>query len=140
MEADSRYIWRELDNLLSNCLKYALEHTRIYLSVTRWSGTVCLSLKNISQQPLNIPPHQLMERFVRGESSRTTEGSGLGLSIAQSLTELQGGIFQIDIDGDLFKATITFPEAAESEAVSSVQAERLDLNDLMFHTKFQQEK
>ena len=68
-------------------------------------------LKNISQNPLNIPPEQLMERFVRGDAARTTEGSGLGLSIARSLTELQGGTFTLEIDGDLFKARVTFPQA-----------------------------
>ncbi len=109
--ADGRHLWRVIDNLFSNCCKYALEGTRIYLDVTRWEGMVTLSVKNISRQQLNIPPERLMERFVRGEESRTTEGSGLGLSIARSLTELQGGTFRLDIDGDLFKAAVSFPEA-----------------------------
>ena len=109
--ADGRHLWRVIDNLFSNCCKYALEGTRIYLDVTRWEGMITLSVKNISRQQLNIPPEQLMERFVRGEESRTTEGSGLGLSIARSLTELQGGTFRLDIDGDLFKAAVSFPEA-----------------------------
>ena len=106
---------RVIDNLLSNCNKYALEGTRIYVEVCRWEGKVVLSIKNISRQPLNIPAERLMERFVRGEESRTTEGSGLGLSIARSLTELQGGAFRLDIDGDLFKAVVSFPEAAGPE-------------------------
>ena len=110
--ADGRHLWRVIDNLFSNCCKYALEGTRIYLDVTRWEGMVTLSVKNISRQQLNIPPDRLMERFVRGEESRTTEGSGLGLSIARSLTELQGGAFRLDIDGDLFKASVSLPEAA----------------------------
>ena len=101
--ADGRHLWRVIDNLLSNCNKYALEGTRIYVEVCRWEGKVVLSIKNISRQPLNIPAERLMERFVRGEESRTTEGSGLGLSIARSLTELQGGTFRLDIDGDLFR-------------------------------------
>ena len=113
--ADGRHLWRVIDNLLSNCNKYALEGTRIYVEVCRWEGKVVLSIKNISRQPLNIPAERLMERFVRGEESRTTEGSGLGLSIARSLTELQGGAFRLDIDGDLFKAVVSFPEAAVPE-------------------------
>lgn len=111
VEADGRHLWRIIDNLLGNCYKYALEGTRIYLDATRWDGTVTLSIKNVSKQQLNIPADQLMERFVRGEESRSTEGSGLGLSIARSLTELQGGVFRLAIDGDLFKAIVSFPEA-----------------------------
>ena len=110
IQADGRHVWRVLDNLLSNCNKYALPGTRIYLDVYAWDGSVVLTVKNISSQALNIPADQLMERFVRGDESRTTEGSGLGLSIARSLTELQGGAFRIDIDGDLFKAVVSFPE------------------------------
>lgn len=112
VDADGRHVWRILDNLLGNCHKYALEGTRVYLELRRWEGKVTLSIKNISQNALNIPPEQLMERFVRGDESRTSEGSGLGLSIARSLTELQGGTFRLDIDGDLFKASISFPESA----------------------------
>ena len=109
--ADGRHLWRVIDNLFSNCAKYALAGTRIYLDLRRWEGRIHLSIKNISRQPLNIPPEQLMERFIRGEESRTTEGSGLGLSIARSLTELQQGSFRLEIDGDLFKAILSFPEA-----------------------------
>ena len=109
--ADGRHLWRVIDNLLSNCAKYAMEGTRIYLDLTRGKGQVKLSVKNISREPLNVPPERLMERFVRGEESRTTEGSGLGLSIARSLTELQGGEFQLAVDGDLFKAVVTLPQA-----------------------------
>lgn len=114
VEADGRHLWRVIDNLLGNCCKYAMPGTRVYLDVKAWDGSVALSVKNISRNPLNIPPDQLMERFVRGDVSRTTEGSGLGLSIARSLTELQGGAFRLDIDGDLFKAVVTFPEYRES--------------------------
>ena len=110
--ADGRHLWRVIDNLLSNCAKYAMEGTRIYLDLTRGKGQVTLSVKNISREPLNVPPERLMERFVRGEESRTTEGSGLGLSIARSLTELQGGTFELTVDGDLFKATVTLSQAS----------------------------
>lgn len=109
--ADGRHLWRVMDNLLSNCAKYAMEGTRVYLDLSRGKGQVCLSIKNISREPLNIPAQRLMERFVRGEESRTTEGSGLGLSIARSLTELQGGQFELAVDGDLFKASVTLPQA-----------------------------
>ena len=111
VRADGRHLWRILENLLSNCHKYALSGTRVYLDVMRWEGKVILSIKNISRQQLNIPASQLVERFVRGEESRTTEGSGLGLSIARSLTELQGGAFELAVDGDLFKAIVTLPQA-----------------------------
>ena len=109
--ADGRHLWRVMDNLLSNCAKYAMEGTRIYLELNRGKGQVSLSVKNISREPLNVPPEQLMERFVRGEESRTTDGSGLGLSIARSLTELQGGEFSLTVDGDLFKAIVSLPQA-----------------------------
>jgi signal transduction histidine kinase len=108
--ADGRHLWRVLDNLLGNCVKYALEGTRVYLDVTAQGEQVVLTVKNISRQSLNLPAQQLLERFVRGDESRTTEGSGLGLSIARSLTELQGGTFELTIDGDLFKAVITLPQ------------------------------
>lgn len=109
--ADGRHLWRVIDNLLSNCAKYALEGTRVYIELVRGKGTVSLSMKNISREALNVPPERLMERFVRGEESRSTEGSGLGLSIARSLTELQGGTFELAVDGDLFKATVTMPQS-----------------------------
>ena len=109
--ADGRHLWRVIDNLLGNCAKYAMEGTRIYLELVRGKGQVTLSITNISRDPLNVPPERLMERFVRGDESRTTEGSGLGLSIARSLTELQGGTFELAVDGDLFKATVTMPQS-----------------------------
>ena len=110
--ADGRHLWRVIDNLLSNCAKYAMEGTRVYLDLERGKGQVALSVKNISREPLNVPAQRLMERFVRGEESRSTEGSGLGLSIARSLTELQGGSFDLAVDGDLFKAIVTLPQAS----------------------------
>ncbi len=109
VSADGRHLWRVLDNLLGNCRKYAMAGTRIYIDLKEWEGSAVLSVKNVSAQALNIPPEQLMERFVRGDESRTTEGSGLGLSIARSLTELQGGTFRLEVDGDLFKAIVTLP-------------------------------
>ena len=100
---DGALMWRVLDNLLSNASKYACAGTRLYVAARREGETVAFSFKNISRDALNIDPDELMERFVRGDSSRTTEGSGLGLNIAKSLVELQKGTFSIAIDGDLFK-------------------------------------
>ena len=122
--ADGRHLWRIIDNLLSNCNKYAQSGTRIYVDILQQEGRAVLTIKNVSRQQLNIPTQQLMERFVRGDESRTTEGSGLGLSIARSLTELQGGQFDIAIDGDLFKATLSFPEAPpQSEEALSLPSD-----------------
>ena len=109
--ADGRLMWRVFDNLLGNICKYAQPQTRVYLSFRAGEEAVCVTFKNISAEPLNLPPEELIERFTRGDASRNTEGSGLGLSIAKSLTELQGGRFLLDIDGDLFKAMVTFPIA-----------------------------
>lgn len=106
--ADGRLLWRVFDNLLSNICKYAMPGTRVYLSSAVENGKVVICFKNISRSALNISADELMERFVRGESSRNTEGSGLGLSIAQSLTSLQQGTFALSVDGDLFKASVTF--------------------------------
>ena len=104
--ADGRHLWRVLDNLFNNAVKYAQAGTRVYIDVRRLDGEAVISVKNISRDRLNVSSDELMERFVRGDSSRHTEGSGLGLSIARSLTELMGGKFDISIDGDLFKAEI----------------------------------
>ncbi|MBD5098800.1 MAG: HAMP domain-containing histidine kinase [Clostridiales bacterium] len=111
VEADGRHLWRVLDNLLTNCAKYALPGTRVYVDLRESGGWAVLSVKNISREALDIPAERLMERFVRGDESRNQAGSGLGLSIAQSLTELQHGRFEISIDGDLFKAIVTLPLA-----------------------------
>ena len=113
--ADGRRLWRVLDNLLGNCAKYALEGSRVYLELHYDDKNATLSLKNISREALNVPVERLMERFVRGDESRSTEGSGLGLSIAQSMTELQHGTFAVEIDGDLFKAMVTLPLAPAEE-------------------------
>lgn len=107
--ADSRRIWRVIENLYSNIVKYAMENTRVYIDLTVEDETAVLAIKNISNQKLNIDAKELTERFIRGDISRSTEGSGLGLSIARSLTELQGGKFDIYLDGDLFKVLIKFP-------------------------------
>ena len=120
---DGRHLWRVVDNLFSNCAKYALEGTRVYLELTRQERRILLTVKNISRQALNLPPERLMERFVRGEESRSTEGSGLGLSIAQSLTELQQGSFRMEIDGDLFKVLLSLPEAPALPETSSPATE-----------------
>ena len=113
MMADGRLAWRVLSNLLSNTVKYALPGTRVYIDVMALEGKVIISLKNISRDELNVDADELMERFVRGDDSRNTEGSGLGLNIAKSLMELQKGQLQLLVDGDLFKVTLIFPGATE---------------------------
>ena len=109
--ADGKLVWRVLSNLLSNAVKYAMPGTRLYLDLMNLDGRVILSLKNISREELNVDAEELMERFVRGDDSRNTEGSGLGLNIAKSLMELQKGHLQLLVDGDLFKVTLVFPTA-----------------------------
>lgn len=115
VEADGRRLWRVIENLYRNVEKYAMPNTRVYLDVECDGQMVSMSMKNISEQPLNISPEELTERFTRGDESRTTEGSGLGLSIAKDLTELQHGTFSIYLDGDLFKVMVAFPWAAGEE-------------------------
>ncbi len=110
--ADSRLIWRVFDNLFGNISKYAMPGTRVYLDVTKSEENVCITLRNISQAVLHISPDELTERFVRGDASRNTEGSGLGLSIAKDLVRLQHGELHLQIDGDLFKAMVTLPMTA----------------------------
>lgn len=111
VRADGRLLWRVMDNLFNNVVKYAMPETRVYVDVRTSEGNAVISVKNISRAALNVSAGELMERFVRGDASRSTEGSGLGLSIAKSLTELQHGQFSISTDGDLFKAEITLPLA-----------------------------
>lgn len=113
MMADGRLAWRVLSNLLSNTVKYALPGTRVYIDVMALEGKVIISLKNISRDELNVDADELMERFVRGDDSRNTEGSGLGLNIAKTLMDLQKGQLQLLVDGDLFKVTLIFPGATE---------------------------
>ena len=108
--ADGRHLWRILDNLMSNICKYAMPGTRVYIDLEVFHGMVIMTFRNISVERLNISSAELMERFVRGDSSRNTEGSGLGLSIAQNLAALMNGNMAIQIDGDLFKAIVSFEE------------------------------
>ena len=132
--ADGRLLWRVFDNLLNNAFKYSQPNTRVYLTLEKIGNRAVVVFRNISKVPLNISSDELMERFVRGDSSRNTEGSGLGLSIAQSLTELQGGKFELYLDGDLFKVCLNFPMKKNSEPTSSdlliesEQPEKQDLN------------
>ena len=106
--ADGRLFWRVLDNLLGNCVKYAQPGTRVYVDVVKYEKKVMISMKNVSRAELNLPAEELMERFVRGDCARNTEGSGLGLNIAKTLMELQKGKLNLVIDGDLFKAVLLF--------------------------------
>ena len=118
IEADSRRIWRVMENLFNNIYKYAMEGTRVYLSIEGMPDKkkfIVIAIKNISASPLNCNPEELTERFIRGDVSRTTEGSGLGLSIAKNLTEAQKVTFEMQLDGDLFKVILTFPKAKEEK-------------------------
>ena len=113
MYADGRLVWRAMSNLLSNAVKYAMPGTRLYVDIASMNGRVMISFKNVSRDALNVRAEELMERFVRGDASRNTEGSGLGLNIAKSLMELQNGELQLLVDGDLFKVTLIFPGVEE---------------------------
>ena len=107
--ADGKLFSRVMDNLMNNIGKYAMPGTRVYAAAAADEKESTISIKNVSRNELNVSADELMERFVRGDSSRHTEGSGLGLSIAKSLVELQGGRFELSIDGDLFRADISLP-------------------------------
>ena len=111
--ADGKLLWRVIENLLSNIFKYALKGSRVYIDIEESENTVILTMKNISAYELNISSDELMERFKRGDESRSSQGSGLGLSIAKSLIDVQNGIFNIEIDGDLFKSIIKLPIKSE---------------------------
>ncbi|NSG33352.1 histidine kinase dimerization/phospho-acceptor domain-containing protein [Coprococcus comes] len=115
--ADGRRMWRVLANVFNNAAKYAMEGSRVYVDLVQTGEEVQLTIKNVSEQPLNISADELTERFIRGDVSSSTEGSGLGLSIAQNLTKLQGGKFELYLDGDLFKVLICFPVPKETEDV-----------------------
>ena len=123
IRADGRQLYRVIENLYNNVAKYALEKTRVYVDVHVLEEKVTFSIKNVSERSLaleNSNAGDLTERFIRGDASRTTEGSGLGLSIAKSLTQLMGGIFFIGVDGDLFKASITFPLYRETQQENDI--------------------
>ena len=122
VQADSRYLARVFDNLLQNALKYSQADTRVYLSVRQLKEVAVAEIKNISREALNITADELMERFVRGDSSRHTEGSGLGLSIAKSLMELMGGELVLILDGDLFKALVRLPLALSDDGAAQAAA------------------
>ena len=109
VHVDGRRMWRVLENIFRNAAKYAMPGTRVYADLKLEEDTVDLSLKNVSEHQLNISADELTERFIRGDLSRSSEGSGLGLSIAQSLTTMQGGTFNLYLDGDLFRVNIRFP-------------------------------
>ena len=128
IRADGRRLWRVLENLFNNVAKYAMPNTRVYVDLIDLGTEIKFSIKNISEQRLNIEAKDLTERFIRGDISRSTEGSGLGLSIAKNLTELQGGKFNIYLDGDLFRVTITFPklEALPEDMTIDVLAENIE--------------
>jgi signal transduction histidine kinase len=114
VRADGKLLYRVFENLLSNISKYALDRSRVYIDVSEASTAkdkLLVEFKNISKAELNISPDELMERFTRGDSSRNTEGSGLGLAIAKDLTTLMGGVFEISIDGDMFKASVMLDRA-----------------------------
>lgn len=122
VNADGRYLWRVIDNLLSNICKYSLENTRVYITVQKNIENRCVIIfKNISKYEIKITPEELTERFVRGDKSRNTEGSGLGLSIVRSLTEAMGGRFYIEIDGDLYKAFLVFDVVEETAPDEEIQ-------------------
>ena len=112
--ADGRRVFRAFQNLISNILKYSMDNTRVYIDTIEKENIVQIEFKNISKYILDINEDELLERFKRGDSSRTTEGNGLGLAIAKSLTELQKGQFKIKIDGDLFKVTLTFNKVSKA--------------------------
>lgn len=108
IDADARHLWRVFENLLSNICKYSQPATRTYIEACVKENIAFITFRNISKYQLNLSQQELTERFVRGDKSRNTEGSGLGLSIAKSLVELQNGELIIETDGDLFKATVKF--------------------------------
>lgn len=128
--ADGRRVWRVMENLLQNIYKYAMPQTRVYIESVTTSKKTTVTIKNISENPLNIPASELTERFIRGDVARTTEGSGLGLSIAKSLTELMDGTFELYLDGDLFRVSISFNRmGVEKEAEKAEEKKKTNAFD-----------
>lgn len=128
--ADGRRVWRVMENLLQNIYKYAMPQTRVYIESVTTSKKTTVTIKNISENPLNIPASELTERFIRGDVARTTEGSGLGLSIAKSLTELMNGTFELYLDGDLFRVSIGFDRmGVQKEAQKAEEEEKKNTFD-----------
>jgi signal transduction histidine kinase len=115
INADGKLLWRSIENLLSNIFKYALSGSRVYIDIEDAGSEIQLTFKNISAYELNISADELMERFKRGDESRSSQGSGLGLSIAKSLIEVQKGKFNVLVDGDLFKAVVSFPKMPDTQ-------------------------
>lgn len=126
IEADGRRLWRVLENLLGNACKYSLPGSRVYVDTKKSMNHAAVIIKNVSESPLNIPAEELTERFTRGDTARTTEGSGLGLSIAKSLTELMGGKLHLYLDGDLFRVTVEFPRIAKKERKAEEPEQEVD--------------
>ena len=124
IDADGGHMWRILENLLSNVIKYSMPDSRVYVDIFKLDGHGVLVMKNISAAPIDFDETRLTERFVRGDESRTTEGSGLGLSITQSLAELQGGTFGIQVDGDLFKSIVSIPLWVDETEVTEDAVEK----------------
>lgn len=123
INADGRHMWRILENLFSNAIKYSMPHSRVYVDIFEMDGYGMLVMKNISAAPIDFDETRLTERFVRGDTARTTEGSGLGLSITQSLAQIQGGTFGIQVDGDLFKSIVSIPLWENGEEAGEEPAE-----------------
>lgn len=119
IKADGRYLWRIFENLINNICKYALTASRVYINVESTDNEVSIIFRNMSKYELNITSEELMERFVRGDSSRHMEGNGLGLSIAKNLAEVQNGRLDVTVDGDLFKVTLVFPRIEGAERIES---------------------
>ena len=129
VNADVRHLWRILDNIYTNAYKYARKDSRVYVSIESEEDMAVFTMKNISEHPLNINSDELTERFVRGDISRSTEGSGLGLSIAKSLADLQKAVFNIQIDGDLFKIIIKLHKADKKGKKDKEEAQNFEEND-----------
>ena len=124
IDADGKHMWRIYENLLSNVIKYSMPNSRVYIDISKKGGYGCMIMKNTSRNEIEVNVENLAERFIRGDSSRTTEGSGLGLSIAKSLVLLQEGKFEINVDGDMFKVTVEMPLWHENDMNMDIREEK----------------